>query len=167
MRQGGVTAGQTITLQCLTHTQRTKASPTRQKKNFLITTTMDIASKNEFIYWMQRAVEDQTNDCYIELYNILLRAFVSADADFDGQVWTIFSALTLSHDIFTLILRLFRRPNIYRPTPRLFRSNFSSLMPRLFLRIQLKLNTALLSTVRPCVRPSVRHRRDISHFSHI
>merc|ERR1719454_552368 len=47
---------------------------------------MDIASKNEFIYWMQRAVEDQTNDCYIELYNILLRAFVSADADFDGQV---------------------------------------------------------------------------------
>ena len=47
---------------------------------------MDIASKNEFIYWMQRAVEDQNNDCYIELYNILLRAFVSADADFDGQV---------------------------------------------------------------------------------
>ena len=31
------------------------------------------------------------------------------------------------------------------------------------LRIQLKLNTALLSTVRPCVR----HRRDTSHFSHI
>merc|ERR1712055_53304 len=47
---------------------------------------MDIASKNEFIYFMQRAVEDQQNDCYIELYNILLRAFVSADADFDGQV---------------------------------------------------------------------------------
>ena len=35
------------------------------------------------------------------------------------------------------------------------------------LRIQLKLNTALLSTVRPSVRPCVRHRRDISHFSHI
>ena len=32
-----------------------------------------------------------------------------------------------------------------------------------FLRIQLKLNTALLSTV----RASVCHRRDISHFSHI
>jgi len=47
---------------------------------------MDIASKNEFIYFMQRAVEDQSNDCYIELYNLLLRAFVSADADFDGQV---------------------------------------------------------------------------------
>ena len=31
------------------------------------------------------------------------------------------------------------------------------------LRILLKQNTALLSTV----RPSVRHRRDISHFSHI
>ena len=37
----------------------------------------------------------------------------------------------------------------------------------LLLRIQLKLNTALLSTVRPSVRPCVRHRRDISHFSHI
>ena len=49
---------------------------------------MDIASKNEFIYFMQRAVEDQQNDCYIELYNILLRAFVSADCDFDGQVQT-------------------------------------------------------------------------------
>ena len=34
------------------------------------------------------------------------------------------------------------------------------------LRIQLKLNTALLSYC-PCVRVSVRHRRDISHFSHI
>ena len=32
-----------------------------------------------------------------------------------------------------------------------------------FLRILLKQNTALLSTVRACVR----HRRDISHFSHI
>ena len=47
---------------------------------------MDIASKNDFIYWMQRAVEDQQNDCYIELYNLLLRVFVSADCDFDGQV---------------------------------------------------------------------------------
>merc|ERR1712037_364647 len=51
-----------------------------------LTSKMDIASKNDFIYWMQRAVEDQQNDCYIELYNILLRAFVSADCDFDGQV---------------------------------------------------------------------------------
>merc|ERR1712110_1242156 len=50
------------------------------------TSRMDIASKNDFIYWMQRAVEDQQNDCYIELYNLLLRAFVSADCDFDGQV---------------------------------------------------------------------------------
>ena len=33
----------------------------------------------------------------------------------------------------------------------------------MFLRIQFKLNTALLSTV----SVSVRHRRDISHFSHI
>merc|ERR1712215_163384 len=35
---------------------------------------------------MQRACEDTFNDCYIELYNILLRAFVAADIDFDGQV---------------------------------------------------------------------------------
>ena len=34
---------------------------------------MDIKSKEEFIYFMQRACEDQSNDCYIELYNILLR----------------------------------------------------------------------------------------------
>jgi Ca2+-binding EF-hand superfamily protein len=47
---------------------------------------MDIANKTEFIFFMQRACENQTNDCYIELYNILLRAFISADCDFDGQV---------------------------------------------------------------------------------
>jgi len=47
---------------------------------------MDIANKTEFIFFMQRACESQTNDCYIELYNILLRAFISADCDFDGQV---------------------------------------------------------------------------------
>ena len=37
------------------------------------------------------------------------------------------------------------------------------LLELLLLRIQLKLNTALLSTV----RVFVRHRPDISHFSHI
>merc|ERR1712038_2055027 len=47
---------------------------------------MDIRSKDEFIYFMQRATEDTSNDCYIELYNILLRAFISADKDFDGKV---------------------------------------------------------------------------------
>ena len=47
---------------------------------------MDIKSKEEFIYFMQRACEDTYNDCYIELYNILLRSFISADVDFDGQV---------------------------------------------------------------------------------
>merc|ERR1712107_64247 len=48
--------------------------------------TMDIRSKDEFVYFMQRACEDTSNDCYIELYNILLRAFISADADLDGAV---------------------------------------------------------------------------------
>merc|ERR1712032_650821 len=52
----------------------------------LLRISMDINSKEEFIYFMQRACEDQSNDCYIELYNILLRAFVCADCDFDGQV---------------------------------------------------------------------------------
>merc|ERR1712107_643103 len=47
--------------------------------------TMDIRSKDEFVYFMQRACEDTSNDCYIELYN-LLRAFISADADLDGAV---------------------------------------------------------------------------------
>jgi len=47
---------------------------------------MDIKTKDEFIYFMQRACEDTCNDCYIELYNILLRAFITADKDFDGQV---------------------------------------------------------------------------------
>jgi len=47
---------------------------------------MDIRSKEEFTYFMQRACEDTSNDCYIELYNILLRAFISADKDFDGKV---------------------------------------------------------------------------------
>jgi len=47
---------------------------------------MDIRDKNEFIFFMQRALEDQYNDCYIELYNILLRAFVAADKNYDGQV---------------------------------------------------------------------------------
>ena len=61
-------------------------------------------------------------------------------------------------------------------SPRIFREYGDLYSQRLertirirpcFLRIQLKLNTALLSTVRPSVRPCVRHRRDISHFSHI
>jgi len=47
---------------------------------------MDIKTKDEFIFFMQRACEDDGNDCYIELYNILLRAFITADKDFDGQV---------------------------------------------------------------------------------
>ena len=34
---------------------------------------MDIRNKDEFIIFMQRATEDTSNDCYIELYNILLR----------------------------------------------------------------------------------------------
>ena len=38
---------------------------------------MDIRNKEEFIYFMQRACEDTFNDCYIELYNILLRYYIT------------------------------------------------------------------------------------------
>merc|ERR1712079_593028 len=54
-----------------------------QQKNLI---KMDIRNKDEFIIFMQRATEDTSNDCYIELYNILLRAFISADKDFEGKV---------------------------------------------------------------------------------
>merc|ERR1712156_973472 len=47
---------------------------------------MDIANKDEFIFFMKRAVEDNANDSYVELYNVLLRAFAKADVDFDGKV---------------------------------------------------------------------------------
>lgn len=52
---------------------------------------MDIRMKAEFDFFMQRALasfKDGSNadDCYIELYNILLRAFVAADVDFDGKI---------------------------------------------------------------------------------
>lgn len=47
---------------------------------------MDIATKDEFCFFMKRAVENTENDSYIELYNILLRAFATADVDFDGKV---------------------------------------------------------------------------------
>merc|ERR1712024_101542 len=64
-------------------------SPSGQVLKSALTThlaIMDIRSKEEFTYFMQRACEDTSNDCYIELYNILLRAFISADKDFDGKV---------------------------------------------------------------------------------
>jgi len=52
---------------------------------------MDIRCKAEFDFFMQRALASfkegsNTDDCYIELYNILLRAFVAADVDFDGKI---------------------------------------------------------------------------------
>merc|ERR1711934_1191961 len=63
--------------------QGSSHSDTRVSENLL---KMDIRNKDEFIIFMQRATEDTSNDCYIELYNILLRAFISADKDFDGKV---------------------------------------------------------------------------------
>jgi len=47
---------------------------------------MDIENKDEFIMFMKRAVECTESDSYIELYNILLRAFAKADVDYDGKV---------------------------------------------------------------------------------
>jgi len=52
---------------------------------------MDIRSKEEFEHFMGRAIESfsqgtHTDDCYIELYNILLRCFIAADVDYDGLI---------------------------------------------------------------------------------
>jgi len=47
---------------------------------------MDVSSKSDFDFFMVRALANCDDDCYIELYNILLRAFVTADVDFDGVV---------------------------------------------------------------------------------
>merc|ERR1712226_984559 len=68
------------------HLPNLQATPETCTCTHLASPAMDIRDKNEFIYFMQRACENQSNDCYIELYNILLRAFVTADVDFDGKV---------------------------------------------------------------------------------
>ena len=99
---------------------------------------------------------------------------------FEGlkQVWCLQSTNILTCRLPTINTRRFPPPQnrddqenwIRSPVLKIKRwngkgfSSTNSLSATLgFLRIQLKLNTALLSTV----RPSVRHRRDISHFSHI
>jgi len=52
---------------------------------------MDIRNKEEFQFFMQRAMQSygsgsNHDDCYIELYNMLLRCFICADVDFDGRI---------------------------------------------------------------------------------
>ena len=47
---------------------------------------MDLKSKQEFVFFMRRALASDADDCYIELYNLLLRSFIAADVDFDGKV---------------------------------------------------------------------------------
>merc|ERR1712130_522795 len=54
-KQGGVRIGQTNPL---------SVPPTLKHSGPWA--KMDIGSKNEFIYFMQRAVEDQSNDCYLD-----------------------------------------------------------------------------------------------------
>jgi len=46
---------------------------------------MDIKTDQEFVQWIKRAVST-SDDCYIELYNLLLRCYVAADVDMDGKV---------------------------------------------------------------------------------
>ena len=63
---------------------------------------MDIRSKDEFIYFMQRACEDTSNDCYIELYNILLRyellvTTIAVFARINLQVFSVFCRNKKSH----------------------------------------------------------------------
>jgi len=47
---------------------------------------MDLVHKDDFNFFMQRALTSTQDDCYIELYNLLLRSFVAADVDYDGKV---------------------------------------------------------------------------------
>ena len=47
---------------------------------------MDIKTKQEFVQFIKRAVASTSDDCYIELYNLLLRCYVAADVDMDGKV---------------------------------------------------------------------------------
>lgn len=47
---------------------------------------MDIQTKGQFVQFVKRAVSSTNDDCYIELYNLLLRCFVAADKDLDGKV---------------------------------------------------------------------------------
>jgi len=47
---------------------------------------MDIQTKLEFVQFIKRAVSSTSDDCYIELYNLLLRCYVAADTDMDGKV---------------------------------------------------------------------------------
>merc|ERR1711915_319190 len=63
----------------------------RQASCVQTTSKMDLRSKEEFEFFMQRAVDSfadgaNTDDNYIELYNMLLRSFALADTDYDGQV---------------------------------------------------------------------------------
>jgi len=46
---------------------------------------MDIKTDVEFVQFIKRAVTT-TDDCYIELYNLLLRCYIAADCDMDGKV---------------------------------------------------------------------------------
>jgi len=47
---------------------------------------MDLGNQSEFNLFMVRALASTDDDCYIEMYNLLLRSFVRADVDFDGKV---------------------------------------------------------------------------------
>jgi len=52
---------------------------------------MDIRNKEEFEFFMQRAIRSlgdssKSDDSYIELYNMLLRCFIHADVDMDGRI---------------------------------------------------------------------------------
>merc|ERR1712241_1291215 len=67
--------------------------PTQQPSHYsisyiqkILTSIMDLKSKQEFVFFMRRALASDADDCYIELYNLLLRSFIAADVDFDGKV---------------------------------------------------------------------------------
>ena len=85
-----------------------------------------------------------------------------------GKLVDKFKSLSDIHNLSSSVVRIERKVqdcNFNQVAKKYFGCSLLTLfeLGYLVLRILLKQNTALLSTVRPCVR----HRRDISHFLHI
>ena len=54
---------------------------------FTIFSRMDLANKDDFTFFMRRALTSSDDDCYIELYNLLLR-FEFIYVQWNTDTWT-------------------------------------------------------------------------------